>query len=129
MKVNFFASPLIPGDVKYSLFAKKVTLRGTTSGMKIESLNERWFEAMMTGPDDGTFRRPRTLGRKRRVRIGSKKDRIWPNQSVSLSASYDNAGSLDFISFSKLPKSPISSRTKTTFLSFFGISSLFSGAD
>jgi hypothetical protein len=27
--------------VKYSLFAKKVTFRGTTNGMKIESLNER----------------------------------------------------------------------------------------
>jgi hypothetical protein len=27
--------------VKYSLLAKKVTLRGTTSGMKIESLKER----------------------------------------------------------------------------------------
>jgi len=27
--------------VKYSLFAKKVTLRGTTSGIKMESLKER----------------------------------------------------------------------------------------
>jgi hypothetical protein len=41
MKVNFFIKPFGPGDVKYSLFAKKVTLRGTTSGIKIESLNER----------------------------------------------------------------------------------------
>jgi hypothetical protein len=64
----------MPGDVKYSLFAKKVTFRGTTSGMKIESLNERWLEAMITGPEDGTFRSPRTFGRKRSVRIGRRKD-------------------------------------------------------
>jgi hypothetical protein len=41
MKVNFFNNPLGPGEVKYSLFARKVTLRGTTKGIKIESLNER----------------------------------------------------------------------------------------
>jgi len=41
MKVIFLINPLSPGDVKYSLFAKKVTFRGTTNGMKIESLNER----------------------------------------------------------------------------------------
>jgi hypothetical protein len=50
MKVNFFNNPLGPGEVKYSLLARKVTLRGTTRGMKIESLNERWFDAMITGP-------------------------------------------------------------------------------
>jgi hypothetical protein len=33
--------PFKPGDVKYSLFAIKVTFRGTTNGMKIESLKER----------------------------------------------------------------------------------------
>jgi hypothetical protein len=58
--------------VKYSLFARNVTLRGTTSGIKIESLKERWLEAMMTGPDAGTFRRPFTLGRKRSIKNGVK---------------------------------------------------------
>jgi hypothetical protein len=41
IKVNFLIKPLIPGEVKYSLFARKVTLLETTSGIKIESLNER----------------------------------------------------------------------------------------
>jgi hypothetical protein len=41
MKVNFFKKPFGPGEVKYSLLARKVTLRGTTIGMKIESLKER----------------------------------------------------------------------------------------
>jgi hypothetical protein len=60
--------------VKYSLLAKKVTFLGTTKGMKIESLKERWFEAMMTGPDEGTFLNPRTFGLKSKVSTGSKKD-------------------------------------------------------
>jgi hypothetical protein len=68
----------MPGEVKYSLLARKVTLRGTTSGIKIESLNERWFEAMITGPLCGTFRSPVTLGRKSSVRIGMRKDfKAW----------------------------------------------------
>jgi hypothetical protein len=74
MNVSFFTSPFSPGEVKYSLLARNVTFLGTTSGIKIESLNERWFDAMMTGPDEGTLRRPRTLGRKSRVRTGSRKD-------------------------------------------------------
>jgi hypothetical protein len=41
MKVIFLINPFKPGEVKYSLFAKKVTLRGTTNGIKIESLKER----------------------------------------------------------------------------------------
>jgi hypothetical protein len=41
MKVNFFNKPLGPGEVKYSLFAKKVTLRGTTRGINIESLKDK----------------------------------------------------------------------------------------
>ena len=75
MKVNFLTNPLMPGDVKYSLFAKKVTLRGTTSGINIESLKERWLEAMMTAPLLGTFRSPLTLGRKAPTRNGVKKAR------------------------------------------------------
>jgi hypothetical protein len=41
MKVIFLINPFKPGEVKYSLFAKKVTLLGTTNGIKIESLKER----------------------------------------------------------------------------------------
>jgi hypothetical protein len=78
MKVNFFNNPLGPGEVKYSLFARKVTLRGTTKGIKIESLNERWFDAMITGPLDGTCRKPRTLGRKANIKIGVKNARKVP---------------------------------------------------
>jgi hypothetical protein len=66
--------PLSPGEVKYSLFAIKVTLRGTTSGIKIESLKERWLEAMITGPRLGTCRKPVTLGRKRTIKMGVRKD-------------------------------------------------------
>jgi hypothetical protein len=64
----------MPGEVNYSLFAMKVTLRGTTSGMKIESLKERWLEATMTGPTFGTLRNPVTLGLKRTIKIGVRKD-------------------------------------------------------
>jgi hypothetical protein len=63
-----------PGEVKYSLFAKKVTFRGTTKGINIESLNERWFEAIITGPFAGTFLSPFTLGLNNRVRMGRRKD-------------------------------------------------------
>jgi hypothetical protein len=78
MKVNFFNSPLGPGEVKYSLFAKKVTFLGTTSGIKIESLKERWFEARISGPDAGTFLKPFTLGRKSSIRKGVKNARSVP---------------------------------------------------
>jgi hypothetical protein len=71
-------NPFGPGDVKYSLFAKKVTLRGTTRGIKIESLKERWFEAMITGPLAGTLRNPRTLGRKASIRNGVRNARKVP---------------------------------------------------
>jgi hypothetical protein len=78
MKVNFLIRPFGPGEVKYSLLAKKVTLRGTTKGMKIESLNERWFEAMMTGPLSGTLRSPFTLGLKASIKNGVRKERKRP---------------------------------------------------
>jgi hypothetical protein len=74
MKVIFLMNPLRPGEVKYSLLAKKVTFRGTTSGIKIESLNERWFEAIITGPLLGTWRSPVTLGLKININSGIKKD-------------------------------------------------------
>jgi|688.fasta_scaffold2057571_2 hypothetical protein len=78
MKVSFFNKPFGPGDVKYSLFARKVTLRGTTIGINIESLKERWFEAIINGPFAGTLRRPRTLGRKASIRNGVKNARKAP---------------------------------------------------
>ena len=74
MKVNFLINPLIPGEVKHSLFAKKVTFLGTTSGIKIESLKDKWLEAMITGPVVGTWRRPVTLGLKSNINNGAKKD-------------------------------------------------------
>jgi hypothetical protein len=41
MNVSFFNKPFGPGDVKYSDFARKVTLRGTTKGINIESLKDK----------------------------------------------------------------------------------------
>ena len=78
MKVNFFNRPFGPGDVKYSLLAKKVTLRGTTNGMKIESLKDKWFEAIITGPFAGTLRRPFTLGRNPAIKKGVRNARKVP---------------------------------------------------
>jgi hypothetical protein len=42
--------------------------------MKTESLKERWFDAMITGPTLGTLRKPVTLGLKRSIRIGVRND-------------------------------------------------------
>jgi hypothetical protein len=53
--------------------ARKVTFRGTTSGINIESLKDRWLEAMITGPTVGTFLRPVTFGRKKIIKIGERK--------------------------------------------------------
>jgi hypothetical protein len=78
MKVNFFNNPLAPGEVKYSLLAKKVTLRGTTKGIKMESLKDRWLDAMITGPFAGTFRSPLTLGRKPAIKKGVRNARKVP---------------------------------------------------
>jgi hypothetical protein len=54
--------------------ARKVTFLGITSGMKIESLKDRWFEAIITGPVAGTNRSPETFGLKSRVSTGRRKD-------------------------------------------------------
>jgi hypothetical protein len=78
MKVNFLIKPFGPGEVKYSLLAKNVTLRGTTKGMKIESLKDKWLEAMITGPLAGTLRRPRTLGRNASIKKGVRNARKAP---------------------------------------------------
>jgi hypothetical protein len=78
MNVNFLSNPLGPGDVKYSDLAKKVTLRGTTSGIKIESLKDKWLLAIITGPVAGTFRSPFTLGRNANIKNGVRNARSTP---------------------------------------------------
>ena len=83
MKVNFLAKPFNPGEVKYSLFAKKVTFLGTTSGINIESLKERWFEAIITGPEEGTFLNPFTFGLNSKVKTGSRNDFNNPYANLS----------------------------------------------
>jgi hypothetical protein len=56
--------PLIPLPVKYSDLARNTTGRGTISGIKMESENERWLEARMAAPSEGTLSRPLTHGLK-----------------------------------------------------------------
>jgi hypothetical protein len=68
--------PLIPVPVKYSDLARKMTGRGTISGMKIESENERWLEAIMAAPSDGMLSSPLTHGRKRVRTTGPRKIRF-----------------------------------------------------
>ena len=67
-------NPLMPGEVKYSLLAKKVTFLGTTNGINIESLKDKWFEAIITGPVFGTWRRPVTFGLNSNIKSGTRKD-------------------------------------------------------
>jgi hypothetical protein len=43
--------------------ARKVTRRGTISGMKIESENDRWLLAMIAAPSAGRCSWPSTRGR------------------------------------------------------------------
>ena len=56
--------PFSPRPVKYSDLARKITLRGTGSGPKKWSENDRWLLARMTGPRRGTFLTPHARGRK-----------------------------------------------------------------
>jgi hypothetical protein len=42
--------------------------------MKTESLKDKWFDAMITGPTVGTWRKPVTFGRKASMRRGLRKD-------------------------------------------------------
>ncbi len=51
------------GSSKYSALATKVTRRRITIGRKIESQNDTWFEARMTGPSAGTCSSPSTRTR------------------------------------------------------------------
>src|SRR3954449_12417527 len=66
-------NPLMPGVVKYSALARKVTLRGISTGMKNESQKERWLLARMAGRSSGMFSRPAIQGRQRRRRRGPRK--------------------------------------------------------
>ena len=44
----------------------------------MESLKDKWLEAIITGPELGTWRSPLTFGRKRTIRNGVKKARSTP---------------------------------------------------
>ena len=57
------AAPRSPVPWKYSALPRKCTCRRHASGMTIESMKDRWFEAMMSGPVAGTCSRPSTLSR------------------------------------------------------------------
>jgi hypothetical protein len=48
-------NPLKPGVMKYSSLAKNVIGRLTINGRKIESMNELWLIAIMTGPSANVF--------------------------------------------------------------------------
>jgi hypothetical protein len=67
---------LVP--VKYSDLATNVTPRGTISGRKIESTNDRWFEARIAPPDEGMFAAPVISGRHSRCRKGPATNRDTP---------------------------------------------------
>ena len=62
--------PFSPRPVKYSDLARNVTLRGSGSGPKKWSENDRWFQARMAGPSRGTFSVPSAHGRNRIARKG-----------------------------------------------------------
>jgi hypothetical protein len=62
-KNSALARPLTPVPVKYSALARNVTRRLSMIGRKIESENDRWFEARIAPPVVGTFSPPRTHGR------------------------------------------------------------------
>ena len=62
---NFFWNqPLMPGVVKYSALATKVTRRASVSGMNSQSAYDRWLLARIAGPSSGTWSAPSTTGRK-----------------------------------------------------------------
>ena len=60
----------MPGLLKYSALATKVTRRGSVSGMNSQSAYERWLLARIAGPSSGTFSAPETRGRKTTRRSG-----------------------------------------------------------
>src|SRR6266487_1866766 len=62
--------PFSPRPVKYSDLARNVTFRGSGSGPKKWSENDRWFQARMAGPSRGTLSAPSAHGRNKTARIG-----------------------------------------------------------
>ena len=54
----------MPRPVKYSALARNTTLRGSGSGAKKWSENDRWLLARIAGPVRGTFSVPSAHGRK-----------------------------------------------------------------
>jgi hypothetical protein len=58
VKNFFWNQPLMPGEVKYSALATKVTRRVSVSGMNNQSAYERWLLARMAGPSSGTWSTP-----------------------------------------------------------------------
>ncbi len=44
----------------------------------MESLKDKWLEAMITGPEPGTWRKPFTFGRKSNIRNGVRNARSTP---------------------------------------------------
>ncbi len=64
LKKAFLSRPLMPRPVKYSALARKTTFRGSGSGAKKWSENERWLLARMAGPSRGTLSAPSDHGRK-----------------------------------------------------------------
>ena len=73
-KNSALARPLIPVPVKYSALARNVTRRLSMSGRKIESENERWLEARIAPPVEGTCSPPRTHGRNSERSTGPRTD-------------------------------------------------------
>ena len=60
----------MPGVVKYSALARKVTLRGASNGRKKESQKDRWLLARIAGRSSGMFSRPSIQGRQIRRSSG-----------------------------------------------------------
>ena len=50
----------MPLPVKYSSLARKLTGRRASRLITMESMNDRWLLARMTGPSSGTFSMPST---------------------------------------------------------------------
>ena len=70
LKKALLTRPFRPRPVKYSALARKMTLRGSGSGPKKWSENDRWLLARMAGPSRGTFSVPSAHGRNTIARNG-----------------------------------------------------------
>ena len=70
LKKALLTRPFSPRPVKYSDLARKTTLRGSGSGAKKWSENDRWLLAMIAGPSLGTLSMPSAHGRNTILRKG-----------------------------------------------------------